>query len=604
MRCWMCSLRKVGFLVLAAASVIAPARSALAQATCALPGAATVYTTGFESPTFTLGPIAGQDGWGANGDIQNATVLTGSQALRLVNTTLGGPAFAAVRFVNVPVSTQTQAFSYSADFLYASGSGQAAIDVFSDTGFVAQVASVNGTYYFGNVHSFAPPAAIADGVWHHLEIVINFQTQMITGSVDGVSLGTLPIDTVPVPTRINLIDVRTQNLVAPATVYLDNVSACVTQVACCDTTTGACSLASACPPGAVAASPAATSCSPQPCPQPTACCDTTSGACTLALPGAACGAGTVAAAGSPSACGPTTCPLPHACCNTTTGACVIALPGQSCPAGTFSGMVVVTTCAVAFCPQPLACCDNTTGACSVVPPGTTGAVCAAGTTAAAGNPSSCSPDPCPKGACCDTIGGCSISSPTGCATFYRGDGSTCGAGTCVGACCLISGMCGTQSPAGCVGSFQGLGTSCTPANPCPQPVCCNGITGQCAFAVNGACPAGSLLVGNVFTCSPSPCLANVGLTCSDCTYVNGPYDGRDGQLSHLGGASPHGTKAADDFYLCDNFVYDLKTFSATILTTTFQGLVKPVGEIWSDCNGCPGDLLYTFTNPLIVETGA
>ena len=33
------------------------------------------------------------------------------------------------------------------------------------------------------------------------------------------------------------------------------------------------------------------------------------------------------------------------------------------------------------------------------------------------------------------------------------------------------------------------------------------------------------------------------------------------------------------------------------------GLVKPVGEIWSDCNGCPGELLYTFTNPLVIETG-
>jgi hypothetical protein len=121
-----------------------------------------------------------------------------------------------------------------------------------------------------------------------------------------------------------------------------------------------------------------------------------------------------------------------------------------------------------------------------------------------------------------------------------------------------------------------------------------------------ACPAGTQAASPAATsCTPTnSCLANVGLTCSDCTYVNGPFDGRDGQLSHLGGASPHGAKAADDFYLCDNFVYDLKTFSATLFTTTFQGLVKPKGEIWSDCGGCPGELLYTFTNPLVVETGA
>jgi hypothetical protein len=136
--------------------------------------------------------------------------------------------------------------------------------------------------------------------------------------------------------------------------------------------------------------------------------------------------------------------------------------------------------------------------------------------------------------------------------------------------------------------------------------CCNEITGACSIVAGATCPAGSVAAPPAAapTCTPSPCLTGVGLTCSDCTYVNGPFDGRDGQLSHLGGASPHGAKAADDFYLCDNFVYDLKTFSATLFTTTFPGLVKPVGEIWSDCGGCPGELLFTFTNPLVVETGA
>ncbi len=95
----------------------------------------------------------------------------------------------------------------------------------------------------------------------------------------------------------------------------------------------------------------------------------------------------------------------------------------------------------------------------------------------------------------------------------------------------------------------------------------------------------------------------MGVLCDDCTYVNGAYDGRDGQLSHLGGASPHGSKAADDLFLCEGFVYDLRTFSATLFTTTFPGLVKPKGEIWSDCNGCPAEKLYTFDNPLVVETG-
>jgi hypothetical protein len=97
---------------------------------------------------------------------------------------------------------------------------------------------------------------------------------------------------------------------------------------------------------------------------------------------------------------------------------------------------------------------------------------------------------------------------------------------------------------------------------------------------------------------PSACTCAGGLPA---IWDNGAYDGRDGQVSHLGGAVPHGSKAADDFTLCDGFVYDLSTISATLLTTTFPGLVKPIAEIWSDCNGCPNTLLYQFVNATVVD---
>lgn len=91
-------------------------------------------------------------------------------------------------------------------------------------------------------------------------------------------------------------------------------------------------------------------------------------------------------------------------------------------------------------------------------------------------------------------------------------------------------------------------------------------------------------------------------TC-DCTWHNGDFDGRDGQVSHLGGAVPHGMKAADDFYLCEGYVYDLQNISGRIMTTTLVGLVKPRLEIWSDCNGAPGTLLYTLEKATVTETG-
>jgi hypothetical protein len=91
--------------------------------------------------------------------------------------------------------------------------------------------------------------------------------------------------------------------------------------------------------------------------------------------------------------------------------------------------------------------------------------------------------------------------------------------------------------------------------------------------------------------------------CGTCTWINGAFDGRDGQVSHLGGAVPSGQKAADDFFLCEGYVYDLRSISATLLTTTFQGLVKPRLELYADCDGCPAQLLYTFDRPTVTETG-
>ncbi len=135
--------------------------------------------------------------------------------------------------------------------------------------------------------------------------------------------------------------------------------------------------------------------------------------------------------------------------------------------------------------------------------------------------------------------------------------------------------------------------------------CCNVSSGACSVAAAGTgCPAGTTAAPNgAGSCSPWPCPNPGSMACADCPWPNGAYDGRSGQLSHLGGSVPNGAKAADDFYLCEKFVYDLSTITATLLTTTTPGLVKPKAEIWSDCNGCPGTLLYTFDQPLVVETG-
>jgi len=93
----------------------------------------------------------------------------------------------------------------------------------------------------------------------------------------------------------------------------------------------------------------------------------------------------------------------------------------------------------------------------------------------------------------------------------------------------------------------------------------------------------------------------------DCTWFNGAFDGRDGQLSHLGGAAQFGAKAADDFYLCPGYVYDLSSITVTLLTNSIEQLTKSRLELYADCDGSPdirpGGLLFTFNVSNVSPTG-
>src|ERR1043166_5552997 len=45
----------------------------------------------------------------------------------------------------------------------------------------------------------------------------------------------------------------------------------------------------------------------------------------------------------------------------------------------------------------------------------------------------------------------------------------------------------------------------------------------------------------------------------------------DGVASHLGGAYEHGIPAADDFYLCEGFVYKLNSITVQVVTNSLMG---------------------------------
>jgi T5SS/PEP-CTERM-associated repeat protein len=186
--------------------------------------ASTAYATGFESPPFSVGNLNGQDGWSGDGTIQSAVVQAGTQALRL---NAAGPTFRnASRSFNFPIAGQV--IRFAAD-IQRTGSqdAQAGLSLLGDTGFIAQIAYVGGgNYILGNTNSGTPAQNAPNGAWHRVEVILDSESQTMSATIDGVALGTLPINTVPFPTALTAIGFYsfgasggTQDL------YLDNLSA-------------------------------------------------------------------------------------------------------------------------------------------------------------------------------------------------------------------------------------------------------------------------------------------------------------------------------------------------------------------------------------------
>lgn len=92
-----------------------------------------------------------------------------------------------------------------------------------------------------------------------------------------------------------------------------------------------------------------------------------------------------------------------------------------------------------------------------------------------------------------------------------------------------------------------------------------------------------------------------------CTWVNGTLapitTSSSGLLSHEGGGAGAGIKVADDFYLDPSQIHRLESISVDMATNSIQGLTKARLEIYQDCDGKPGRLLYTFTRSTTQELG-
>jgi hypothetical protein len=166
----------------------AAAAAALASAS---PSFATVlYSTGFESPGFSTGAIAGQNGWllfgGSTSVIENSFAFAGSQALEVsgVTSPQSGPwrSFGAFS-PTVPITVSAEIYVTEGNWQFAVlGPGLSQFAGGFDFTAGAGVQSISTGYpTIGTVTADA---------WHDFSMTLDYATQTYSLSLDGVSLGT------------------------------------------------------------------------------------------------------------------------------------------------------------------------------------------------------------------------------------------------------------------------------------------------------------------------------------------------------------------------------------------------------------------------------
>ena len=154
-----------------------------------------IYSTGFENPPFTLGPINGQAGWfvfsasGQTSDpvIENTVVQSGMQAVGVDGfvSAQTGPVYAPNLVMPV--------LDMSADIFLGSSSSETAWQFASiglnGLGFAGGIDIFNGTDIVpitGNVSTVV--GTFTRDTWHHVDIVLNYSTQTFSVALDGSTL--------------------------------------------------------------------------------------------------------------------------------------------------------------------------------------------------------------------------------------------------------------------------------------------------------------------------------------------------------------------------------------------------------------------------------
>jgi PEP-CTERM motif len=158
--------------------------------------AGTIYSTGFESPAFTIGPIAGQDGWNVFGPgnpfVSGLFSNTGSQSVFVdgneaaqsgpyhMDATTGPIVDLSANLAIFSASTQTEWQFGALDPTMTQFLG--GVVVFPDDTFEALTAG------FPVIGSFPRATAFDSTAWHSIDLLFNLSLQTYSIAFDGVAL--------------------------------------------------------------------------------------------------------------------------------------------------------------------------------------------------------------------------------------------------------------------------------------------------------------------------------------------------------------------------------------------------------------------------------
>jgi hypothetical protein len=160
--------------------------------------AGTIFQTGFESsevPSYPTGQLTGDNGWVGTtaAVVENSTVLSGLQAVSLDSTGLTGQSLIGHNLTYDSNSDPNQIVVFDVEFMENSSGSRSnwnPVNVGANGQVIAQiVVQTNGDAVLGVLGPAVGSIAVSRGTWNDFRLVLDFQTQTVTGYVDSQLLG-------------------------------------------------------------------------------------------------------------------------------------------------------------------------------------------------------------------------------------------------------------------------------------------------------------------------------------------------------------------------------------------------------------------------------